>query len=125
MKVVFPSEMVGLVSRFKPGGGLPFHVEIDGKFPEVVVCGAEILPPLPVDVEIADLIADGDEFGISSDGGGLEQVDDDAPVDADLGMVLVVDSLSFEVVVMLDFEEVVIDAGIQIKRNVVRIVLVS
>lgn len=69
MKVVVPTEMVGLVLGFKPRGGLTFHVEINDEFPEIVFSGAEILLPSSVDVEITDLITESDESCTSSDGG--------------------------------------------------------
>ena len=69
MEVVVPTEVVGMVIGFKPGGGLAFHVEINDDLAVVVFGGAEILPPLSVDVEIADLISKRDEPRMSCDGG--------------------------------------------------------
>ena len=62
---------------------------------------------------------------MSGKGSRLEQVDDDAAVQTELGMVLVVDDFLFEIVVSFYLEKVVIYACIDIKWDIVGIVLVS
>ena len=125
MEVVVPTEVVGLIAGFKPSGGLASHVEIDGQLSPVAICVAKILTPLTIDVEIADLIAQQDDFRPSGNGGRIEQVDDDAAIQADLGMVLVFDDLFLKIIISFDCKKVVIDAGIDIKGDVVGIVLIA
>ena len=75
MEVVLPAEMVGVILAFEPGGGLPFHGEVENQFAEVAFRVAEILSPAALQAEVADLVAQGDDLRFGGEVGGMEQVD--------------------------------------------------
>jgi len=81
--------------------------------------------PLTLNVEIADLVTQGDEFGLTGDARRLEQVDDDTPVDTQLVVVSRQHGLAFQIVEAAHFVKTVRDASINIERNVIVVFLVA
>ena len=87
LKVIVPAEMVRRVVFLKPVGALPLDFRIKGGVTVVLGSRTQELFPLSLEVEIADLIAQRNEFALSGDACRLEQVDDDATVDTQLVVV--------------------------------------
>ena len=124
-EVVFPTEMVGVIRLLEPVGTLSLEFKVKNGLAIVLAGGTQILLPLPLDVEVADLIAQGDEFSLSRDARRLEQVDDDAAVHAELLIVARKYGFAFKVVEKLHFIETVRETRIKVKWNVVVVFLIA
>ena len=75
LEVVVPTEVVGVIRRLKPVGALPLDIKVENHLSVVLSCGAQVLSPLRLDVEVADFIAQGDELCLPLDLCRFEQVD--------------------------------------------------
>ena len=124
-EIVFPTEMVGRIAFLEPVGRLPFDFRVEGGITPVFARRSDELFPLSSEVEIADLVAQGDEFAMPCDARRLEQVDDDAAVHAELLIVARKYGFAFKVVEKLHFIEAVRETRIKVKWNVVVVFLVA
>ena len=57
LELVLPTEMVGVVACLKPVGGLSPDFNIEGDGALVSLVRSDVLPPLPFQVEVANLVA--------------------------------------------------------------------
>ena len=86
---------------------------------------SEPLLPLSPEVEISNLVAKGNQLGVSRDGGQVKEIQDDAAVDDGLREISVGECTVDEVVVMFDLIKVVIDSCVQVKWDIVGVILIS
>ena len=77
------------------------------------------------DVEIANMVTQGNEVSVSCDTSGMKQVDDDASVDAELLVVAVNEGAVFHIIVVFHVVETMCQTGIKIEWNVVIVALIT
>lgn len=127
VEVVFPTEVVGIVFRFEPGGRLSFQVDVKAKSSvfKAVAVFPEALFPLTSKVKIADLVAQCDQLGMSADGGHPEKVHDDATMKDYLGVLSVNKCTILYIIIVFNPIKTIINSSIQVKRYVIVIPLIT
>lgn len=122
MEIVFPAEVVGIVTGLEPSGRFALHVDVEGQckvFPKAVFLFSEALFPFPLEIEVSNLVSERDKLSVSSDGGQSEKIHDDSSVKDQLGMASIVHQTVLEVIVLLDFIEAMVNACVEVKWDVV------
>ena len=117
--------MVRRVAFLKPVGTLTLDFRIKGGVTEILGCRTQELFPLSLEVEIPDLIAQGDKFALPCDACRFKQVDNNASVYTQLVVVARKCGFALEIVEMLHRIEPMAHSCIQVEWDVIVILFVS